>query len=571
MVGPFIFVDQFGPARLPAGQGMDVRPHPHINLATVTYLFEGAIEHRDSIGSHAVIEPGAINLMTAGSGIVHSERSPEALRADGPGLYGMQTWLALPDGREEIAPAFDQIASEGLPVVESKGARARVLMGSLWGATAATPQHSSTIYADIELSPAGAVPIDADADERGVMLVGGEADARWRPARALHALRAQARPFGAAVERARRTADAARRRGLHDPALRVLELRLVVARPDQPGQGRLEGGALCAGPRRRPGVHPAPGKADHGQLSVSEFRRVTLRTGVTLNVAQSGDPGNPAVILLHGFPESHRTWRGVAPLLEDGFHLVMPDQRGFAGSDRPSDVAAYSSDVLVDDIFALADALGLEQFALVGHDWGGAIAWPAALRGDPRLTRLAIVNAPHPVIFQKSLIESAEQRAASQYINAFRTPGFERIVERHGLDWFFDKTFSAHVDLATIPEAEKRQYLADWAQPGALAAMLNWYRASRLLVPPPGATLPLPDWLLAAFPSVTVPTLVVWGMKDSALLPLQLDGLDRLVDDLTVVRVPNAGHFAPWEAPDEVAAALLPFLAAPGAASGAGL
>src|SRR4051795_2712915 len=115
MVGPFIFVDEFGPARLPAGQGMDVRPHPHINLATVTYLFEGAIEHRDSIGSHAVIEPGAINLMTAGSGIVHSERSPAEIRASGGGMYGMQTWLALPDGREEVAPAFDHVPSGSLP------------------------------------------------------------------------------------------------------------------------------------------------------------------------------------------------------------------------------------------------------------------------------------------------------------------------------------------------------------------------------------------------------------------------------------------------------------------------
>jgi redox-sensitive bicupin YhaK (pirin superfamily) len=175
MVGPFIFVDEFGPARLPPGQGMDVRPHPHINLATVTYLFEGAIEHRDSIGSHAVIEPGAINLMTAGQGIVHSERSPEAIRADGPSLYGMQTWLALPDGAEEVAPAFDHVAPDGLPLVEASGARARVLMGSLWGATAATPQHSPTIYADIELDADGSIPVDAEADERGVMLVGGEA------------------------------------------------------------------------------------------------------------------------------------------------------------------------------------------------------------------------------------------------------------------------------------------------------------------------------------------------------------------------------------------------------------
>ena len=176
MVGPFIFVDEFGPARLPAGQGMDVRPHPHINLATVTYLFEGAIEHRDSVGSHQVIEPGAINLMTAGSGITHSERSPEHLRPEGPSLYGMQTWLALPDGREEIDPAFDHVPGEGLPFVEAAGVRARVLMGTLWGATAATPQHSPTIYADIELDAGGSIPIDVEADERAVMLVGGEAE-----------------------------------------------------------------------------------------------------------------------------------------------------------------------------------------------------------------------------------------------------------------------------------------------------------------------------------------------------------------------------------------------------------
>ena len=181
MVGPFIFVDEFGPARLPAGRGMDVRPHPHINLATVTYLFEGAIEHRDSIGSHAVIEPGAINLMTAGSGIVHSERSPVTLRPDGPSLYGMQTWIALPDGGEEIAPAFDHVAASRLPVVENGAARARVLMGTLWGATAATPQHSPTIYADIEFARGSSIPIEAGADERAVMLVGGEAELDGRP------------------------------------------------------------------------------------------------------------------------------------------------------------------------------------------------------------------------------------------------------------------------------------------------------------------------------------------------------------------------------------------------------
>lgn len=174
MVGPFLFVDEFGPARLDPGEGMDVRPHPHIALATVTYLFDGAIRHRDSIGSDCVIEPGAVNLMTAGRGIVHSERSPQDQRSAGPSFYGMQTWLALPDGKEEIAPAFDHVPGQGLPVVESSGARARVLMGSLWGAAADTPCHSPTIYADIVLDPGGKAPIDADADERAIMLVGGE-------------------------------------------------------------------------------------------------------------------------------------------------------------------------------------------------------------------------------------------------------------------------------------------------------------------------------------------------------------------------------------------------------------
>jgi pimeloyl-ACP methyl ester carboxylesterase len=294
---------------------------------------------------------------------------------------------------------------------------------------------------------------------------------------------------------------------------------------------------------------------------VTEVRRVPLSNGVTLNVALAGDPARPAAILLHGFPESHRTWRYVAPRLEDDFFLVMPDQRGFAGSDRPREVEAYRTDTLIDDIFALADALDVERFALVGHDWGGAIAWPAALRGDPRLTRLGIVNAPHPVIFQKSLVEDPEQRAASQYINAFRTPSFEKAIEAMGYDAFLEKTFRNHVDPGLIPEPEKRQYIADWSQPGAMAAMLNWYRAGRMVVPPPGVTIPLPDWLLRPFPKVAVPTLVVWGMKDAALLPLQLDGLDELVEDLRIVRLPNAGHFAPWEAPDEVADALQPFLA----------
>ncbi|HJS40068.1 MAG TPA: pirin family protein [Sphingomicrobium sp.] len=176
MVGPFIFVDQFGPAQLMPGDGMDVRPHPHINLATVTYLFEGAIQHKDSLGSDKRIEPGAINLMTAGAGIVHSERSPADMRAKGPSFYGMQTWLALPDGKEEVDPAFEHMSSAGLPTVEGEGVSARVLMGTLWGATASTTCHSPTIYADIMLSAGASLEIEAEADERAVMVTEGDAE-----------------------------------------------------------------------------------------------------------------------------------------------------------------------------------------------------------------------------------------------------------------------------------------------------------------------------------------------------------------------------------------------------------
>ncbi|MCP9223787.1 pirin family protein [Erythrobacter sp. LQ02-29] len=179
MVGPFVFVDEFGPAQLDIGGGMDVRPHPHINLSTVTWLFQGAIDHRDSLGTFSTIRPGQVNLMTAGRGIVHSERSPAEERKGGPSLYGMQTWLALPDGREEIDPAFEAITD--LPVVEDGCTKAIVVMGELWGRRAATTTHAETIYAEIVLGPGGSIPLEAEADERAVMLVGGEARVDGQP------------------------------------------------------------------------------------------------------------------------------------------------------------------------------------------------------------------------------------------------------------------------------------------------------------------------------------------------------------------------------------------------------
>jgi pimeloyl-ACP methyl ester carboxylesterase len=293
---------------------------------------------------------------------------------------------------------------------------------------------------------------------------------------------------------------------------------------------------------------------------VIEQRRVALATGISMNVALAGPEDAPAVVLLHGFPESHRTWRGLVPLLSDRLRLVMPDQRGFGDSDRPQEVEAYKTETLLADLFALADALGLGQFALVGHDWGGAIAWAAAIKGDPRISRLAIINSPHPLIFQKSLIEDKEQRAASQYMRAFRDPDFEKFVEAIGYEAFFDKSFRNHVDLSAIPAEERAIYVAQWSRPGALTAMLNWYRASQMVVPPPGITVDVPDWVLRAFPKIKVPVRVIWGLEDKALLSVQLEAIGEIGDDVEVFPLTGVGHFAPWEAPEKVAEALKPFL-----------
>ncbi|WP_313535917.1 pirin family protein [Sphingomonas sp.] len=181
MVGPFIFFDQMGPAILDVGTGIDVRPHPHINLATVTYLFAGALGHRDSLGTDATIEPGAVNLMTAGHGIVHSERSPSAEREKGPELSGIQTWLALPEAVEEMDPAFEHVAAGELPIVAAHGARARVIMGELWGAAAPTTTYAQTIYGDIVLDGGASIPIDAVADERALYVAMGDASLDGMP------------------------------------------------------------------------------------------------------------------------------------------------------------------------------------------------------------------------------------------------------------------------------------------------------------------------------------------------------------------------------------------------------
>ena len=176
LVGPFIFFDRMGPAILRADQALDVRPHPHIGLSTVTYLFDGNIRHRDSLGTEMVIEPGDVNLMTAGRGIVHSERSPEEMRGNPMAISGLQTWLALPTVKEEIAPVFENTAAATLPAFSDRGAHGRVVIGTMDGMRSGVTQYSDTLYADIRLDPGTSFRISSDAEERAIYVLDGAVD-----------------------------------------------------------------------------------------------------------------------------------------------------------------------------------------------------------------------------------------------------------------------------------------------------------------------------------------------------------------------------------------------------------
>lgn len=174
LVGPFIFFDRMGPAILRAGQALDVRPHPHIGLSTVTYLFDGKIRHRDSLGTEMVIQPGDVNLMTAGRGIVHSERTPQELRGAPMSVSGLQTWLALPDDKEEVDPIFENTAAMRLPEIDAEGVSGRVVIGAFSGWRSPVVTASDTLYADLSLAPGASVKIPADAEERAIYTLEGE-------------------------------------------------------------------------------------------------------------------------------------------------------------------------------------------------------------------------------------------------------------------------------------------------------------------------------------------------------------------------------------------------------------
>ncbi|MGF1456535.1 MAG: pirin family protein [Alphaproteobacteria bacterium] len=194
MVGPFIFWDEMGPAHFAPGQGLDVRPHPHIGLATVTYLFDGALEHRDTMGVHATIRPGDVNIMAAGSGVVHSERTGADVRAAGHCLHGIQAWIALPEDQQEIDPVFDHQDQADLPAFDRDGARVTLIAGTAYGRTAPTRVFSPTLYLDVSL-PAGAhLMLPDEHEERAIYVVDGSVriDGHVVPARSMGVIPAEA-------------------------------------------------------------------------------------------------------------------------------------------------------------------------------------------------------------------------------------------------------------------------------------------------------------------------------------------------------------------------------------------
>lgn len=294
-----------------------------------------------------------------------------------------------------------------------------------------------------------------------------------------------------------------------------------------------------------------------------EQQRVTLASGIELDVVDTGPRDAPVLIFLHGFPESHRTWRHQIAHFSDKFRCIAPDQRGYRGSSKPQEVDAYTPDKLIGDIFQLADALGVERFTIVGHDWGGAIAWGVAIAGqmNGRVTRCIIANAPHPAVFQKLLFTNPVQRESSQYMRGFRDPANDTLVRQAGLAGILLQEVKWDRPSPMEPE-ERELLLKEWQDRDAAFAMLNWYRASPITIPSLDDPYELPEgWAPPPLPPLTIPTLVIWAMDDLALPPENLDGLDEVIDDLTIAQVHDCGHFVPWEAPDKVNAAMEEILA----------
>jgi pimeloyl-ACP methyl ester carboxylesterase len=276
--------------------------------------------------------------------------------------------------------------------------------------------------------------------------------------------------------------------------------------------------------------------------------------GVRLHYAAAGS--GPLVLFLHGFPEFWYAWRNQLAEFGRDRLAVAPDQRGHNLSGKPVGVDAYKAKHLIADVRALALALGHAKFTLVGHDWGGAIAWSFASEHPEMLDRLVIVNAPHAVPFARELGGSPEHQKASSYMNLFRDAKAERVMSEDN----YRRLARMSVDSWNADEDERRAYREAWAQPGALTCMLNWYRAAPFYPPigdDPGAArlkLDPKDFV------VRVPTLVIWGMRDEFLRPSLLDGLDECVPDLRIERIPEGTHWVIHEQPERVNALIRGFI-----------
>lgn len=295
---------------------------------------------------------------------------------------------------------------------------------------------------------------------------------------------------------------------------------------------------------------------------MDSMTRLVLSDGIELDVLDTGPKDAETLIFLHGFPENHRTWRHQIAHFSGRFRCIAPDQRGYVGSSKPQEVEAYTIDKLMGDIARMADALDVGKFTLVGHDLGGVVAWAMALKGvlADRMERLVIANAPHPLILSRLLYTNPDQRAASQYIRAFRDRSNDASLREHGLLPLLMKALN--FDGSTSMDAgERDRLLKEWTDPDTAMAMINWYRAGLADVPPMDAPYALPDnYNPPILPKVGIPTLMVWGLDDMALPAANLEGLDDLVDDLTLVKVPGCGHFVQWEAPEAFNSALNDFL-----------
>ena len=279
--------------------------------------------------------------------------------------------------------------------------------------------------------------------------------------------------------------------------------------------------------------------------------------GQRLHYASEGR--GPLVMFVHGFPEFWYAWQGQLAEFGRDHHAVAPDMRGYNLSSKPKDVKDYAVPLLVEDLAALADHLGARKFTLVAHDWGGAVAWAFSLMKPERLERLVIVNAPHPAIFQRLLAENANQQKASQYMLMFRSAEAEGMLSNDNFALLRQMVLGEGQPGGWATPDDIKAYLEAWGRPGALTGGLNFYRAARVGPPVPGEAARGISSDLAGM-TVKVPTLVIWGEKDRALLPANLDGLEQFVPDLTVRRIPDGTHWVAHEKPAEVNGHIREFL-----------